>query len=215
MTRRRPPAPPLPPTEVQPVSAGRAPATALRYTDRHGGAWYLHEGRTKTGKPRYFVAREVGEGACAALPAGMELRESINGVDSVAKIDRNAAVIPAGDVELVRAELARHKHLWKCTAAAERGVLVVYQAEGISGAELFGIARLFGLGTDGLDVGSPRRRYSAVMKFTPEAKPGVYSLSRYVYRGDGSWHWLDHGPLAGLAKKYLRHIGTDAFYELI
>lgn len=209
MTRRRPPAP-----AVTPLAAPAAPA--LCYTDRYGGRWYLHEGRTKTGKPRYFVAREAGEGGRAAMPAGMEFRESINGVVSVAKIDRDAVTIPADDVALVRAELARHKHLWMCTAAAERGVIVAYQAEGISGAELFGIARMLGLGTGDLDASaSPRRRYAAVMKFTPTEKPGIYSLTRYVYRGEGFWHWLDHGPLARLAKDYLRHIGTDAFYELL
>ena len=195
-------------------SAATSSTASLIYTDRYGGVWYLHEGRTKTGKSRYFVAREPGEGACGALPPGMEFRESINGVVSVAKVVVGGPSIPPEDVALVKAELARHDHLWKCAAAAERGELVVYEAQGISPAETVAFMAKLGFPVEPSRVApSPRRNYTAVMKFVPEAKPGTYSLSRYVYRGVGAWQWLDHGSLARLAKEYLRHIGTDAFYE--
>jgi len=45
----------------------RHPATpaALPHTNRRGDTYYLHQGLTKTGKPRYFAARAVGDGALA------------------------------------------------------------------------------------------------------------------------------------------------------
>jgi len=43
----------------------------------------------------------------------MEFRESINGVVSVAKVVVDGPSIPPDDVALVKAELARHKHLWR------------------------------------------------------------------------------------------------------
>ncbi|MBI5514198.1 MAG: hypothetical protein HY909_10545 [Deltaproteobacteria bacterium] len=63
------------------------------------------------------------------------------------------------------------------------------------------------------EAASPRRSYTAVLMYVPEAKPGTYSLGRFVFRGEVSWRWLDHGSLARLAREYLRHLGTNAFYE--
>jgi hypothetical protein len=42
-----------------------------------------NEGKTKTGKPTYFFARDVGAGVLAQMPEGFEATESINGVVSV------------------------------------------------------------------------------------------------------------------------------------
>ena len=52
---------------------------ALSYTNRLGATFYLHDGQTKTGKPRYFVAKTIREGALAVMPEGYEFSESING----------------------------------------------------------------------------------------------------------------------------------------
>jgi hypothetical protein len=52
-------------------------ALALAHTNRLGVTYYLHEGKTKTGKPRYFTARKIGDGALAAMPAGYEFSESL------------------------------------------------------------------------------------------------------------------------------------------
>jgi len=51
------------------VSGG---ASALQHTNRHGVAFHLHQGKTKTGKPKYYVAKTVGAGALAEMPAGFE-----------------------------------------------------------------------------------------------------------------------------------------------
>jgi len=42
----------------------------VSYTNLRGQVYYLHVGQTKTGKRRYFVAKAVGPGALAKLPAG-------------------------------------------------------------------------------------------------------------------------------------------------
>ena len=95
-------------------------------------------------------------------------------------------------------------------------MLVVYESKGISAAEAFGFMAKLGFPVSPSGAApSPRLSYTAVMKFTPEAKPGTYSLHRNVTRGVGFWHWLDHGSLTRLAKEYLHHIDTDAFFELI
>ena len=57
-------------------------------------------------------------------------------------------------------------------------------------------------------------KYAPVMKFEPDG-PG-YSAFRMTYRGKGGWSWaIASGRLESLAKKLVRPIGTDAFYELM
>jgi hypothetical protein len=56
---------------------------ALSHTNRKGNTYSLHQRTTKTGKPRYFVARSIGDNPLGEMPNGLEVTESINGVVSV------------------------------------------------------------------------------------------------------------------------------------
>jgi len=79
------------------------PPRALAYTNRRGDTYYLHERRTKTGKPGYFFAKTVRAGALAELPRGYEVSESINGVVSVRRRRSGRPQVSDADVEVVRA----------------------------------------------------------------------------------------------------------------
>jgi hypothetical protein len=107
-------------------------SNALSYTNRAGATYYLHEGKTKTGKPRFFVAKTVREGARAVMPDGYEFSESINGVVSVRRVSTRAATatIPDTDLAMVRAELARHEHLRGHRVEAVKGEVVVFEPMG-------------------------------------------------------------------------------------
>ena len=43
-------------------------SAALAYTNRKGDTYYLHGGKTKTGKPRYFFAKAAGSGSLSEMP---------------------------------------------------------------------------------------------------------------------------------------------------
>ena len=55
------------------------------YTNRKGVTFYLCQGVTKTGKTRYYFARQPKGDPVEAIPAGYLIRESVNGVVSLAK----------------------------------------------------------------------------------------------------------------------------------
>jgi len=188
------------------------------YTNRRGETYYLHAGTTKTGKPRYFVAKTISAGALAVLPAGFEIVESINGVVSVRRVDPEGPTIPAPDLDLVRKELARHQHLGLHRADVVKGEIVVFEPVGGLTPELLASGDLAGLLGTPLRLLRPRPdiekriRYTPVMKFVP-ADPG-YAVHRMTYRGDGGWSWpLDRGKLAKLVAKYLPHVGTEKFFQ--
>ena len=77
-----------------------ADTEVLAFTNRRGAAYYLHEGKTKTGKARYFAAKTTRRGALSAMPVGYEISESINGVVSVGRVDASAPKIPDADLAM-------------------------------------------------------------------------------------------------------------------
>lgn len=160
---------------------------AIGRVNRFGVPYYLHGGTTKSGKPRYYAAKKVGEEALAAMPAGYEFCESVNGVVSVRRIPEGAPAVPPPDLALVRAGLARQPHLARHRADVVKGEMVVFEPQS--------------------------SRYTPVMKFVPSE--GGYSVHRMTYRGHGGWSWpLAHGGLIALLAKYIPLIGTERFFDL-
>jgi hypothetical protein len=202
---------------VSPVSTKPAPAN---YTNRHGSTYYVHEGKTKTGKPRYFVAKTIGEGARPTLPDGFEFAESVNGVVSVRKVDASAPRIPEADLAIVRTEMARHRHLRHHRVEAVKGEIVVFEPSGgISLEDLAAASSIFGALPHSFEAQlaklSPGTRFAPVMKFVPQEDRGSYAVHRMTYRGRGGWSWpLGLGPLPELARRYLKAVGTEDFFEL-
>lgn len=188
--------------------------SAFSYVNRRGNRYYLHAARTVTGKLRYFVAKTAGEGALAAMPVGYELTESINGVVSVRRIDRHVPQVAQRDVELVRAEVARHDHLRNHRAECVRGEIVVFEPSSVLDLETEPFARVFGRIRRAPDRLAASTRYAPVLKFVPCGASG-YTLHRMNYRGRGGWSWaLAHGPLAELMTR-VGTIGTDAFFDMM
>lgn len=124
------------------------------------------------------------------------------------------------DLESVQAESARHKHLAGFKAVEFRGDIVVYQPLG-GGLEdpLSSFALLF-QPANSQRLEATRERAHARQQFDPDFKftpipdqPGVYGAYRMSYRGRGGWLELTAGPLARLARKYVRLLGTDELFE--
>jgi hypothetical protein len=91
--------------------------------------FYLCRGVTKTGKPRYFFAREPDKGKpVEAIPEGWEVIESVNGVVSLAKA--RPALIRSEELALVQAAVAVHpkSRNYRVDVKGER--IVVYEREG-------------------------------------------------------------------------------------
>jgi hypothetical protein len=190
------------------------PPSPFAYENRMGVTYFLHHGKTKTGKVRYFVAKTIGKGALPAVPDGFEITESINGVVSVRKKVAGAILAPAEDVAVVERILAGHPHLAGYVARAVDAAIVVFEPHPRP-RDLGEIAKALGVRAPGFTAERTRHtRYDPVMKFEKDG-PG-YVAFRMTYRGNGGWSWaLQAGKLEALAKKLVPAIGTDDFYELL
>lgn len=192
----------------------------LSFTNRHGDTYYLHRGTTKTGKPRYFAAKEVGAGALTEMPAGYEWSESVNGVVSVRLASSAPGLISQAAVESARKELSRHVHLRRHIVDRRRNELVVYEPLGILTAkELQVMQETYGWRMASLETALAampmKARYAPVMKFVACVEvPQEYLVYRRFYRGEGGWLLLSSGPLQKLLQQFVAAIGTDHFFEL-
>jgi hypothetical protein len=204
---------------VPPPEAPRRPQTAaFAYQNGRGETYYLHQGVTKAGTPRYFVAKTVGPGALATLPEGLEIAETANGVVSVRRVDTSVNAIPAKDVETVRGFLATQSRLRGHVVEVRRGEIVISEPVGGEVEDITTLARELGTGRMLPRLGVPSTRptrYTPVMKLVRDgSEPGRYLVHRMTYRGDGGFRPLSGGSLHDLLGRFVAHLGTDRFFEL-
>jgi hypothetical protein len=188
---------------------------AFTYVNRMGETYYLHEGMTKTGKPRFFFAKAIRDGALVEMPNGFEVSESINGVVSVKRMTPGSAPVPDEDVKIVAAEVGRHPRLQGYLVRAQDGAIVVFEPHPRPD-ELRHLADHFvfpGRLEQYIEDRLKKAQYAPVMKF--ERDGDGYVVRRMTYRGEGGWSWpLKRGKLADLAKVVAK-ISTDEFFKLV
>ena len=78
----------------------------VTYINRKGFTYFLNMGATKTGKPRYYFARQQKGEPVEEIPQGYQIDESLNGIVSLAK--SRPQLIPSEEAASVEAALKRH-----------------------------------------------------------------------------------------------------------
>lgn len=194
---------------------------AITYTNRKGFTYFLNKGATKTGKPRYYFAREQKGGEpVEEIPAGYEIEESVNAIVSLVKA-RPQLIRPdeSASVEVV---LKRHPKAGNYRIAVKHDQIMIY--EGIGG----GIDSLrIILGKAGLNIERVEERlqeeldrytqFTPVMRFIlDDQETREYHAERWCYIGSiDDWIYAGHsGKIEKLAKKLIPKLGTDAFFEI-
>jgi hypothetical protein len=72
------------------------------YTNRKGKTYYLHQGKTKLGNPKYFFALSDQGNLVKAIPSGYEVYENPKGLVFLRRIqtqiitDEEVAVVESG-----------------------------------------------------------------------------------------------------------------------
>ena len=186
-------------------------------TNREGQVYHLHTGKTKAGKPRWFMStKSVGELA-DAIPEGYEIWEKPENAQVFLRKIITPTVTEA-EVQLIR-DLARRKASTRYTIVDVRGGTIVVHA---ADDNLDARSRIFeGFGDP--DPAGTRRfleqqlQYHPMLRFELEDETDrLFSASRWCFLGSiDDWFLLDGGPLAALAAKYIPHIGAESFYELM
>ena len=191
---------------------------SIEFTNQNGITYYLCRGTTKTGKPRYYFAREPKGEPVAQVPAGYRITESVNGLVSLSK-DVPSLVLPA-ELAVVQSVVRKHPQARLYRVAAKRDRIEVYQRDGPMAGDILAAFRSAGLVNSGMREQLEARleqgaHYSPVLRFTlVDEKMRAYRLERMGYTGKGGWRYLHTSDrIAELAAMTIPRLGTDAFFD--
>jgi hypothetical protein len=162
-------------------------SVTVQHVNRKGDTYYLHQGRTKTGKPKYFFSRKSEGELCRELPDGFEIYENPRGQVFCRRIQPK--LIRDEEIEVVREAIRScGKHLWAGVDVKKKNI-IVYERE------------------------DPCFKFTLC---DDDERLFVASRWCYLGSID-DWFPLCGGPkpLSQLASKYCRHIGEESFFELM
>lgn len=191
----------------------------MKYVNRRGDVYYLFQGVTKTGKPKYFISRKTESNAGVridSLPSDFELFESpIDSKVSVRK--RIPSCIDENELKFVQERTNATAKNLKARVICEGSFISIYVSESLD--DFKSIASEFGgLPPQTIAIIQASALMSPAFRFKlVREEERVFEVQRYCFRGSiDDWISLHHeGTLDELCRVYLVHLGKESFYELI
>ena len=188
----------------------------IKYTNRKGRTYTLCQGHTKTGKSRYFFAREPKGVPVDEIPEGFEIRESVNAVVTLARI--RPALIRPEETAAVEAAVERHPKARSYRFRVRGKYIVVYELVGPDPGDLIAALGLLpGLEDQIHSTLEQHGRFTPILRFIlVDAETRRFEVQRWCYLGRiDDWISLRiYGPLERLADRTVSTLGSDAFYDL-
>ena len=189
---------------------------AITYQNRRGKTYYLHQGKTKTGKPKYFFAlRDEGE-LVDTIPAGYEIYENPNAQIFLRRI--RPQVITDEEVRIVEEGLQRFCNLKQWIVDVKKNIISVYTPDQDADRLAPSLRLLSGSYEKSLQfVRQHALTYSPMLQFVlTDKKERLFEAQRYCFLG-GIDDWImigTGGPLEELVKTYVQHLGEESYFEL-
>ncbi|XGV96660.1 MAG: hypothetical protein ACAF41_28505 [Leptolyngbya sp. BL-A-14] len=190
---------------------------SVEYTNRRGRRHYLHEGKTKTGKPKYFFSMKAEGTLVNAIPDGYEIYEHPSAQVFLRKIPPQ--IVTPEEVAIVREGVKKAAQIDDIIVDVKDNQIVVYLCDQ-NADYLMEIA----LPTSRADAARMREAlmqsftYSPIMQFVLEdAQTRTFVVERWCFLGSvDDWIALDSSTdLKALVKQYGQHLGKESFYELM
>lgn len=98
------------------------------YINRIGHEYFVHQGITKIGKPKYFASQKQ-EGALEKMPHGFIFGESINGVVTIQR--PKPVLVSEVEIELVKQKLTEFPSLKHYRVEAKGKEILIYEPMGM------------------------------------------------------------------------------------
>lgn len=188
----------------------------ITYVNRKDQTYYLHQGTTKTGKPKYYFSMKAEGNLAASIPAGYEIYENPDARVFLRK--QRPKLIKDVEIAIVERAVRKGSEVEYFLVDVKKDAIIVLVA-------VQDVDVLQGL----VSYMEPSRRASAEQEilrsitYSPELRfvledreKRVFITERYCYFGSVD-DWIEigtPGKLEKLAKKYIRHLGKDSLYGL-
>jgi hypothetical protein len=191
---------------------------SITYTNAKGQTYFLHQGRTKTGKPTYYFSLKREGHLAESIPDGFEMYENPNAQVFLRRIPPQ--LITDEEQEIVVDGMRKYTSVRDYKIDVKGKVIVIYLADQDSDA----LDRIFREHASSLvdkarmmDVLRQQLHYSPMLQFIlADEKRRSFWPQRYCFRGsiDG---WIGIGlpdTLSNVVKTYAKHLGKASYFEL-
>lgn len=190
----------------------------LEYVNRKNDRYFLLQGTTKSGKPKYYCSRKPKGQQMDAMPAGFEWRENPqNGIVSVRR--KFVSRVTAAEQKFFEEQVRELSGLSAVISDLEVDAIVVYTSD----QSRHQAERLIEMLTE--RAATPEKadwymrhaNYSPMLRFhLHDEEERLYTADRWCFRGSvDDWIFIGGpGPLASLVGKFAPHLGEESFFEL-
>ncbi len=200
---------------------------ALQYTNRVGKTYYLREGKTKTGKPRYFFSsQQHGKGkAIDKIPEGYEIYEHPENAQVFLRKKRPRLITDIEEQFVIK-HLNTLKRSRRYRVDCKDKYITIYESnadteilKGIFGDLLSNAPTRPGINADDAMaalINIANQHYTAMLRFCLDDKEKrTFTVERFCFRGAiDEWIYLA-GPddFRSIVKEYVKILGTDEFFD--
>lgn len=189
----------------------------LTYENRRGDTYYLHQGLTKKGNPRYIFSRQKDDKVLKTITRGYEIYENPNGLVFLRKIQPK--IFSNEEIAIVENGIRDYADLEFYKVDVKGNAIIIF----LPLQDVDAIKEVASLSS----LKTPEQINDLILKcitFGPEMQliltdkeKRLFSLKRYCYRG-ATDHWLTletSSDLESLAKKYFKHLEKESFFDLL
>ncbi len=185
---------------------------SFQYKNRRGDVYYLYQGVTKKGNPKYFFSMKTKANPLASIPDGFEVYENPN--TQVFLVKKEPPLITDQEKQTIINAMNNNHEVEYFFVDVRKKYITIYIAEkdNIMSEEYSWLSKF-----------NPKANllrllhYEAQMRFELiDGKQRYFVAERFCYRGSiddwitiGSYNALDN-----LVEKFVRHLGKETFYEL-
>lgn len=188
----------------------------VTHTNRRGKIYYLHQGTTKTGNPKYFFALRDEGNLVDAVPPGYEIYENPNAQVFLRKT--RPQIITNEEVAIVSAGMEKFCHLERFIIDVKKNAIIIYTPD--QDVDLLADTLDFLPDTKSTRVKAVMETvlsYSPMLQFVlTDKKQRLFEAWRYCFLGSiDDWITISNpDELPKLVKTYVKHLGEESFYEL-
>jgi len=189
----------------------------VQYTSRKGKTYYLHEGRTKTGKPKYYCSTKSEGKLLDEVPAEYEIYELPTNAQVVLR-KKQPNFITDIEKHIIKKSLKNIESSRRYTVDFKCKTIIIFES-------CQDIDNFKGIWKDAHGLGFIDKSinldsiidYSPIMRFILEDETErTFIAERYCFRGSvDDWIYIG-GPnsLEKITREFIKHLGKESFYEL-
>lgn len=190
---------------------------AIEHINRRGRKHYLHEGKTKTGKPKYFFSMKSEGNLIDTLPSGYEIYENPNAQVFLRKPPQQ--IITLKEIDIVKEGVQTYSEVEYFLLDVKDKQIIVYLCDQKVEVLMELASYTPNKNTDQVKAAILRSlNYSPMMRFVlNNTETREFIVERWCFLGAiDDWISLDHSTnLSELVKTYAVHLGKESFCELM